>query len=52
METIFLIQYRIPREMKKTDTQSQTPKNKDRLSQGTQRSPQEHPERRNPARNH
>jgi hypothetical protein len=39
--------------MKKMDTQIQTPtkQNKDKLYQGTQRSPQEHPERRNSASN-
>jgi hypothetical protein len=37
--------------MKKMDTQFQTPTNKDRLYQGTQQSPQEHPERGNPAKN-
>jgi hypothetical protein len=31
--------YRIQREIKKMDTQFQTPTNKDRLSQGTQQSP-------------
>jgi hypothetical protein len=39
--------------MKKTDTQIQTPKQKkDKLCQRTQGSPQEQPERRNPASNH
>jgi hypothetical protein len=35
-----------------TDTQIQTPKNKDKLCQITQGSPQEHSERRNSASNH
>jgi hypothetical protein len=39
-------------EMKKTDTQIQTPTNKDKLCQRTQGSPQEQPERRNPASTH
>jgi hypothetical protein len=37
--------------MKKMDTQIQTPKNKDKLYQGTQQRPQEHSKRRNPASN-
>jgi hypothetical protein len=37
--------------MKKTDTQIQTPKDKEKLYQGTPQSPQEHPETRNPASN-
>jgi hypothetical protein len=38
--------------MKKIDTQFQTQQNKDKLYKGTQWSPQEQPERWNPARNH
>jgi hypothetical protein len=38
--------------MKKMDTQFQIPINKEGLSQRTQKSPQEHPKRGNPARNH
>jgi hypothetical protein len=38
--------------MKKTDIQFQTQQNKDKLCQGTQRSPQEHTVRRNSASNH
>jgi hypothetical protein len=36
--------------MKKTDTQFLTPTKQDRLSQGTQQSPQDHSERRNPGK--
>jgi hypothetical protein len=37
--------------MKKTDSQIQTPQNKDKLYQGTQSSPKEQSERRNSASN-
>jgi hypothetical protein len=37
--------------MKKMDNCFQTQKNKEKLCQGTQRSPQEQPERRNPGSN-
>jgi hypothetical protein len=37
--------------MKTTNTQFQTPTKEEKLSQGTQGSPQEHSERRNPANN-
>jgi hypothetical protein len=38
--------------MKKMDDHFQTQKNKDKLCQETQQSPQEQPERRNPVSNH
>jgi hypothetical protein len=38
--------------MKKTDITSRLQQNKDKLCQGTQQSPQEQPERRNPASSH
>jgi hypothetical protein len=38
-------------EMKKTDTQIQTPTKQEKLYQGTQGNPKEHTERRNPTRN-
>jgi hypothetical protein len=44
-------QYRIQREMKKMDTQSRLQQSKDKLHQGTQQSPQKHPERRNSTSN-